>query len=378
MIYDDPDFGFSLSLPDGTPPEVQQAHVVNLQRHYAGQAQAAQQAQDRYNALGWMGQVVSDAMAPPTQFAPVIDRRAAAAMTPQAMQQTAGMMQQGAQFQQGQQMQQQRMQQMDRIEQERMRQRNAEILQQQKDQKQMFQIRKQDYEMRKQEMEFQQKIREDDAKRKEQEAERREQIGDSYPTPGGGRAQVTYDSDGRPIVNEFIKGRPMQGGTTGRRIGQWFWDETLGRNVYKELNPETGQYEIPAQTNLTPEEILQQQTMIEQQEWDKGLADFKKRNIGNEIYDTPADAEATYEAWMGKRPVVPIQQYGHHSGYGSGLPPNMPTPTIDFNAMPAAQQQQTITPEIMLQRGAIQQEDGSFIYNGTKVILKDGQMYIEE
>jgi hypothetical protein len=225
MLYEDPEFGFALSLPDNATPDIAQAHIGTVRNHYAQQAAQQQQQQQMQESLGWMGRVVGDAMAPATQFAPVISRAAAAAMTPQGFQQTAGLMANSAQFQQEQGMRQEQMGNMNRIEQERMRMRNAEVLQQQKDRKQEFTIRKQDYDLRKKEHDMQIKMQEDEQKyrekeeaRKEKDALREEKMGTLRSTPGGGTAQILFDENGIPTRNDIIPGRApvgRGGGGTG-------------------------------------------------------------------------------------------------------------------------------------------------------------------
>ena len=340
MLYEDPEFGFALSLPDNATPDIAQAHIGNVRTHYAQQSAQQQQQQQMQESLGWMGRVVGDAMAPATQFAPVIGRAAAAAMTPQGFQQTAGLMANSAQFQQEQGMRQEQMGNMNRIEQERMRMRNAEILQQQKDRKQELTIRKQDYDLRKKEHDMQIKMQEDEQKYREKEDARKEKDALKPQLHESSGMQYVYDATtntykasvvpgAESVQADYTRAPSSGGGGTGKsskakvsflpgfeksvgpnntpiwvnqKTGEYLDEKQYGERITIEnawegaYNPKIGNYEM---NTITGEERLP--AFLQQQQQQAGPAtDLARDKWINDHISKDVEVEeypAQYQSW---------------------------------------------------------------------------------
>lgn len=211
MQFFDQNLGYEIEMPDGIDPTEANQAMAGLYRQ-------EQARQSMMQGLGWAGRTIADVMTP-QRTSPVVDYRAAAAMSPQAFQNTM-QMQQGSIDQENrvraqQQMQQEQMAQMNYIEQARMRQRNAEMLQQQKDQRDMMKIRQQDYDMRQKEHEFNMRMKEDEIKEKERQAK----MPQLHESSG---MQYTYDEKtnsykggvvpGAEAVNQDYTRAPQSGG----------------------------------------------------------------------------------------------------------------------------------------------------------------------
>lgn len=252
MQFFDQNLGVEIDMPDNIDPnEANQA--------MSGLYQQEQAKQSMMQGLGWAGRTIADVMTP-TRSHPVIDHRAAAAMSPQALQNTM-QMQQGSIDQENrvraqQQMQQEQMAQMNQIEQARMRQRNAETLQRQKDQRDMMKIRTQEYDMRKQQHEFEMRMKEDEMKEKERQAK----MPQLHESSG---MQYTYDETtnsykggvipGAEAVHADFTRAPMarggRGGSGGGASGggasqqsQWITNPATGEKVWATYNAETGRW----------------------------------------------------------------------------------------------------------------------------------------
>lgn len=231
---------FRIQFPDGTPePEMNNA------------IQAAQQQQNQYATLGQIGQIVQDVFRPQTTISPRVDRLAAAAMTPDALQNTMQLQQQGQIAEQNAGLAREEMQQRSQIDQGRQRMQMQQLLQQEKDRAQQFKYQKMVMDNQEADRALKERLATQDEERRKEEETRRA----SEPRIMSNGQAVYRNPDGTLTASDIEGYRsPVSGGgsgggggdnTGGPRRGQWMRDPNTGQTYYKEWNPDTGRWEVP-------------------------------------------------------------------------------------------------------------------------------------